>query len=191
MQRLAQASGARDGDALNTHVLILPGIGNSGPEHWQTRWESANTAFRRVAQRDWENPVRAEWEAELERAAALSGPDTVLVAHSLACLLVAHWSARTRQRIKAALLVAVPDPDGPAFPVEAIGFSNVPLHPLPFRSIVVASTNDPYGSVTHSQECAAAWGSQLVTIGAAGHINASSGLDSWQEGHRLLRKLMA
>lgn len=176
---------------MSTRILILPGIGNSGPEHWQSRWEAANPAFRRVEQLSWDYPVRAEWEAALEHATARSGSDTVLVAHSLACLLVAHWAAGTRQRIKAALLVAVPDPSGPAFPAEAASFSNVPLRPLPFRSIVVTSSNDPYGGAAHAQTCAEAWGSELINVGAMGHINAASGLGEWQEGQRLLQKLVA
>lgn len=176
---------------MSTQVLILPGIGNSGSEHWQSQWEASNPSYRRVTQRNWENPIRSEWQEELEQSVSLSGPNTVLVAHSLACLLVAHWAAYTQLRIKAALLVAVPNPVGPSFPAEAIGFTAVPQHPLPFKSIVVASTNDPYSSLIHAQECASSWSSQLVIIGAAGHINASSGLGVWKEGHSLLQGLMA
>lgn len=175
---------------MSTQVLVLPGIGDSGPEHWQSIWESEDPAFRRVFQNDWNHPIRSEWEAALEHAVSLSGPDTVLVAHSLACLLVAHWAGSTKQRIRAALLVAVPDPEGPAFPAEASSFSAVPLQPLPFQSIVVASTNDPFGSLAHAEHCATAWGSRLVTIGDTGHINAASGVGRWPEGRELLQGLM-
>lgn len=171
-------------------VLILPGIGNSGPEHWQTLWQSAQPSFERVEQRDWNNPLCSEWSGALEQSVAAAGPQTVLVAHSLACLVVAHWAGRSRQRIKGALLVAVPDPDGAAFPREAIGFSPAPKNPLPFPSIVVASSNDPCGTMAHARACAAAWGSELVDIGPAGHINASSGLGRWQSGYSLLRRLI-
>jgi len=180
----------RTGDTLNTQVLLLPGIGNSGPEHWQSIWEISNPGFRRVIQNNWDNPICSEWEAVLEQAVALSGPNTILVAHSLACLLVAHWASNTKQRIKAALLVAVPDPTGPTFPSEAIGFSAFPLKPLPFQSVLVASTNDPYGSLAHAKDSASAWRSQLVTLGNAGHINAASCLGDWQEGQHLLQCLM-
>jgi uncharacterized protein len=33
-------------------VLILPGLDNSGPEHWQTHWQKQNPHFVRVEQRD-------------------------------------------------------------------------------------------------------------------------------------------
>jgi uncharacterized protein len=123
--------------------LVLPGIGNSGPDHWQSRWEDSDKSFNRVEQREWAHPLCRVWVRRLEVAVQLSGPYTILIAHSLACLLVAHWAAESRTQIKAAFLVAVPDPSGPLFPLEARGFSPVPLTKLAFPSIVVASTNDP------------------------------------------------
>jgi len=175
---------------MSPHFLVLPGYGNSGPEHWQSLWEAAHPAFRRVEQRDWQRPVCADWLAALEQAVAASGPDTLLVAHSLACLLVAHWAAQTQQRVRAALLVAVPDPQGPSFPAQVQGFESMPMRPLPFPSLLVASSDDPYASLEHSQACAGAWGSRWVNIGAAGHINAASGLGQWPEGCSLLQSLL-
>jgi predicted alpha/beta hydrolase family esterase len=177
------------GGILKAKVLILPGIGNSGPKHWQSLWEASNPSFRRVEQRDWDAPVCSEWIASLEEAVSNSGSETVLVAHSLACLLVAHWAAVTRLRIRGALLVAVPDPEGANFPAEAIGFGPVPQKALPFRTIVVASTNDPYGSMDHASRCTSIWGSDLVVINGAGHINSDSGLGEWREGFALLQRL--
>lgn len=170
-------------------VLILPGIGNSGPEHWQSRWEAAEPGFERVVQRDWEHPLCAEWVAGLERAVRQRGAARVIVAHSLGCLAVAHWAARAHSPVRAALLVAVPDPDGANFPREARGFSPLPMLPLAFPSVLVSSSDDPYGSPAQAAACARAWGSRLVEIGARGHINAASGLGDWPEGQQLLRDL--
>ena len=170
-------------------VLILPGIGNSGPSHWQSLWEAANPAFRRVEQRDWDRPVCEEWVVTLEAAVRQAGADVVLVAHSLACLAVAQWASRGHAPIAAALLVAVPDPAGPNFPAEAIGFSQTPTQPFDFCSTVVASSDDPYGSVAHASALAQAWGSRWVNIGESGHINASSGLGEWAYGYELLTQL--
>jgi uncharacterized protein len=176
---------------LKPSVLILPGIGNSGRQHWQTLWAAANPEFRRLQQRDWDHPKRDEWVEALELAVAhQAGAETVLVAHSLACLTVAHWAAQTRYRTRAALLVAVPDPEGANFPKQAQGFSPVPLEPFAFKSVVVTSLDDPYASLQYSQRCAEAWGATLVNVGKAGHINASSGLGGWPEGFRLLQELM-
>ena len=174
---------------MSSTVLILPGIGNSGPGHWQSRWQNAHPGFERVQQRDWEAPVCSEWVSALEAAVARTGADTVLVAHSLGCLLVAHWAQASRQKVRGALLVAVPDPAAAAFPAVAVGFAPVPQRPLGFASIVVASSDDPYGSLPHAETCAAAWGGTFVAIGDRGHINADSGLGDWPEGWHLLSRL--
>lgn len=167
-------------------VLILPGIGNSGHEHWQSLWERENPSFIRVQERDWDKPVCDEWTANLERAVAESGKETVLVAHSLACLQVIHWAATTKREISGAMLVAVPDPNGPNFPADAGSFKNVPQQRLPFQSVVVASTNDPYASLEYASRCAKTWGSEFINIEDAGHINASSGLGEWKPGFEIL-----
>lgn len=174
---------------MSSTVLTFPGIGNSGPQHWQSLWEQSNPAFVRISQRDWDKPVRDEWVAVLEGSIQHLGSSVVIVAHSLACLTVAHWAAKSHSPIKAALLVAPPNPDGPSFPAEAVGFSPLPMQQFSFPSIVVASTDDPYSSLAHAQMCASAWGSRLVTIGAAGHINGSSGLGQWHDGYELLQQL--
>jgi len=175
---------------MNTRpILILPGIHDSGPTHWQSLWLRQHPQMRRVEQRDWDHPHCGEWVAALEDAVRASGPDTVLVAHSLACLQLAHWAAATACRIHAAMLVAVPDPDGPAFPKEATGFSNPPMQRFAFPSLVIASSDDPYGGLPQARRCAPAWGSELVEIGAAGHINAASGLGDWPWGLAQLQTL--
>ncbi len=176
---------------MPTPVLILPGIGNSGPQHWQTLWEQHHPDFQRVNQRDWIRPVCDEWVDVLDTAVSACPSAPVLVAHSLACLLVAHWASRSTRAIQGALLVAVPDPDAPAFPADARGFSPLPMRPLPFPSIVVASADDSFGSLAHAKHCAASWRSDFIEIGAAGHINADSGLGDWNEGYALLQRLFA
>lgn len=174
---------------MNTTALILPGIGNSGPDHWQSHWEKANPAFVRIQQRDWDNPVCEEWVEVLDNTLSRLGPNAILVAHSLSCALVAHWAKNAKSKIRGALLVAPPNPEGPHFPKEAIGFSPLPLISLPFPSIVVASINDPYGNIEFAKSVAAAWGSRFISIGAAGHINSKSGLGEWKEGFLYLKQL--
>jgi len=171
-------------------VLVLPGYGGSGPRHWQTLWETSHPRFRRVNQRDWHFPVCREWVETLEEAVAQTGGRPVLVAHSLACLTVAHWAVSSRLKIAGALLVAPPDPEGPQFPQQASGFHPIPMRPFPFKGVVVASSNDPYGSVGFARRHAEAWGAEFVDAGPVGHINSESGLDHWPEGFCLLKKLM-
>lgn len=176
---------------MSTSVLIVPGIGSSGPQHWQTYWEQANPGFERVQQRDWDNPICEEWVAALEAAVLrTNSQQVVIVAHSLACLVVAHWAARPHAPIKAAMLVAVPDPGGPNFPREASGFSITPQEKFAFPSMVAASTNDPYSTLDYTSRFASAWGSELVNVGNCGHINASSGLGAWDTGYELLKRVL-
>ena len=175
---------------MSSPVLILPGIGDSGPLHWQTLWEQAHPNFSRVQQRDWDKPVCEEWVATLEAAVKQAGPQVVLVAHSLGFLTIAHWASGPHSPAAGALLVAVPDPNGPNTPKDITGYSFTPTQPLPFRSTVVISADDPYGSAEHAECLAQAWGSRIVHIGDRGHINASSGLGEWQEGYDLLEQLL-
>jgi uncharacterized protein len=174
---------------VSASILILPGIGGSGPGHWQSAWEGLYPNARRVPAPDWDHPDRVGWVAALERAVADTGPGMVLVAHSLGCLQVVHWASSTRLGVKGALLVAPPDPEGPAFPAAAVGFGSLPAPRLPFASIVVASANDPYASIDFARRCAGDWGGRLVEAGALGHINADSGLGDWSMGRRWLLEL--
>lgn len=170
-------------------ILIVPGLGSSGPAHWQTHWEQ-HYGYQRVQQRDWDNPICEDWVQNLEAAVVAAGPGVVLVAHSLGCITIAHWASTTRHRIKGALLVAPADVDRSDMPSEIVNFAPIPLARLPFPSIVVASTTDEYVTLARAQELAEAWGSRFVNVGALGHINSESGLGLWPEGHVLLQELV-
>jgi uncharacterized protein len=173
-----------------TRTLILPGLHNSDPGHWQSRWEVADENMERVIQDDWEAPHCADWVARLDQTLARAGSDILLVAHSAGCALVAHWAVGCQQgQVRGALLVAPSDPEAPSFPASATAFAPIPLLRLPFPTIVVASSNDPFVTVARAQTFASAWGSEFVIIGEAGHINTASGLGDWHEGLALLRSL--
>src|SRR5258706_6003971 len=178
---------------MSVTVLVLPGYGDSGPDHWQTLWERRH-GYARVVQDDWERPEVAAWKGRLCAAVAGAGGPVVLVAHSLGCALVAHAAAddHVRARVARALLVAPADVDEIRQLLPEIeSFAPMPMAPLPFPSVVVASTNDPYADAARVRAFASAWGARLVDVGAAGHINAESGLGEWLEGQRLLAELLA
>ncbi|WP_082529871.1 RBBP9/YdeN family alpha/beta hydrolase [Rhizobium sp. Root1203] len=167
-------------------VIIMPGIGGSGEEHWQSRWQKAEPRARRFAPSSWDLPMLDDWIEALDREMAKSAEPPLIVAHSLACLLVAYWAQRTSHSAAGAFLVAVPDPASPVFPVEAAGFGHPPTLALPFPSMVVASSSDPYGTLAYSYALAARWGSAFIDAGAHGHLNGSSGLGDWPEGRAAL-----
>jgi uncharacterized protein len=173
-----------------TRTLILPGLHNSDPSHWQSRWEVADETMERVIQDDWEAPHCADWVATLDQTLARAGSDILLVAHSAGCALVAHWAVGCQQgQVRGALLVAPSDPEAPSFPPGATGFAPIPLLRLPFPSIVVASSNDPFVTIARAQTFATAWRSEFVRLGEAGHINTACALGDWHEGLAFLRKL--
>jgi len=169
-----------------SEFIIVPGIGGSGEAHWQTRWQRANPAMRRFSPTSWAQPDLDDWIAALDAAVAAASAPPVLIAHSLGCLLVAHWQLASRRAVAGALLVAVPDPASEAFPASVQSFAGAPAGRLSFPSLIVASTDDPYGSLEHSRTKAAQWGSGLHVAGALGHINGESGLGDWPEGMELL-----
>lgn len=174
----------------NTRFFIVPGLGNSGPGHWQTYFERQNLDFTRIQQREWDAPNRTEWVETIEQA--LAGEElanVVLIGHSLGCVTIAHWANTYGHRLRGALLVAPSDVETAhyaAFPTT--GFGPMPLQRLLFPSRVVTSTTDPWVSEIRARQFAKAWGSELVTIGDAGHINAASGHGEWPAGLALLRE---
>ncbi len=176
---------------MTPRILILPGWQNSGPEHWQSRWERLH-ACQRVEQHDWMRPLRGDWIAQLEDVLLADGTPAVLVAHSLGCIQVAAWAAHSQNtgRVRAALLVAPPDVERDDLRQQLPGWAPVVRQPLPFRSLVVASTDDPFGTFEHAAALARQWHSALKDLGPRGHINADSGLGDWPEGHAWLQTLM-
>jgi uncharacterized protein len=167
-------------------IVILPGIGGSGELHWQTRWEKSDPRYRRFLPTDWNQPELEDWILALDRAVDAASEPPLLVAHSLACLLVAHWQHRSTAPIAGAFLVAIPNPQSEAFPIEAASFANSPLSKFRFPSLIVASANDPYGTIEYARGRASQWGSDFVEVGELGHINETSGLEDWPQGKTLL-----
>lgn len=177
-------------------VLTLPGWQDSGPLHWQSRWEALH-GYTRVQQHDWLRPLRGDWLARLEEVVLalprqpVAGPSIVLAAHSLGCHLVAAWAAISQNaaRVRGALLVAPPDLAQAGFPVELHSWRRFEGAHLPFAAVCITSSNDPFDLAQSGSRMAAAWGARHVAAGALGHINGDSGLRAWDDGHRQLLTL--
>jgi predicted alpha/beta hydrolase family esterase len=189
------------GLALHTDmppVLLLPGWLDSGPGHWQSRWERLHGA-RKLEQADWALPKRGDWMARLESVLRDLDQPAVLVAHSLGCHLVAAWAAHTQRAstVRAALLVAPPDLDLPTLPTPLQPWRR-PAGPtgtrprvfLPFPAVLAYSEDDPYAPVSASLALAQTWGARPWPMGARGHVNAHSGLGDWPEGWACVEQLV-
>jgi predicted alpha/beta hydrolase family esterase len=148
--------------------------------------------YHRLEQKDWEAPRREDWVQTL--ADFIDGIDDriVLAGHSTACATVAHYAAQHgdgKGKVAAAFLAGPSDTEGPNYPVGPTGFSPMPLNKLPFCSVVVASPDDPYVTIDRARLFASSWGSRLITLKNAGHINAASGYGAWPEGLAWLEEL--
>lgn len=175
-------------------VYLLPGWLNSDAAHWQSLWER-QFGDQRVEQADWQWPRRGDWMARLDdvlqQDARLNTQPAVLVAHSLGCQLVASWAEHSQHthRVAAAMLVAPPDTERDDMPPQLHNWKPIRRSRLPFRSLVVVSSNDPYCSLERSTAMAADWGAEVVIAGALGHLNAASGLADWPQGRALLHRI--
>ncbi|WIB79081.1 alpha/beta hydrolase [Curtobacterium sp. MCPF17_002] len=183
--------------------VIVPGIWNSGPDHWQSRWqaerETAGTdQVVRIGPASWSDPDPADWSAAISRAVASCDEPPVLVAHSLGVLAVASWLREAAHpsvegettvgpSAAGAFLVAPPDPAGPGFPAAAAGFAAPDTRTsLPTRMVV--SDDDPYCSADRAIGFARTLGSSVLRVGALGHVNVDSGVGAWAAGRALLEE---
>jgi len=175
-------------------ILTVPGLGGSGPSHWQTLWEQSRPDTTRVELGMWDAPHRNAWVTKLDQAIRQAQAPVVLAAHSLGCLAVAWWAELAGQPfgwpVAGALLVAPADVDRNGAPDALSTFRPTPAKPLPFPSILVSSSDDPWVAPHRARELANAWGSFHVDAGPQGHLNAASGIGWWEEGQALLDRVL-
>jgi predicted alpha/beta hydrolase family esterase len=171
----------------------MPGLAGSDSGHWQTIWEQQNPEeFERVGQDNWDWPVMEKWVQRLHERLLDGTSPVVLIAHSLGCITLAHWSSRyTSDRVAGAMLVAPADAEQSRRLSFVEGFTPVPTGRLPFPSVVVASADDIYMTIERSAYFAEKWGSNFISVGKQGHINASSGLGEWAFGKQVLAGLVS
>ena len=177
-------------------VLIVPGYRGSGPGHWQSWLEGELPEARRVTGIDWDEPLLARWAGEVRREIDAAPGAVWLVAHSFGCLASVVAAADRPQRVAGLLLVAPADPER----FELLGVRETPqrragvggfLPQSAFScpSILVASRNDPWLQPDAARAWAERWGSRLIDIGDAGHVNVESGHGPWPLALGLLQQL--
>jgi predicted alpha/beta hydrolase family esterase len=181
---------------VTSTVLFVPGLRDHVAEHWQTLLAESMPGSRTVPPLEHDKlSCQARIEA-LDRALSeIQGP-VILVAHSAGVLMVAHWARHHRRPIKGALLAAPPDIEAPLPPgyptpdeLRNGGWLPVPHDPLPFPSIVGASSNDPLSGPGRAAELAKHWGSRLVELGEVGHLNPAAGYGPWPAAKLLIDDL--
>jgi predicted alpha/beta hydrolase family esterase/AraC-like DNA-binding protein len=186
--------------ARECSVLIVPGLRDHVPEHWQTHLqhelERRGTRVASVPRRTNEKLSCELWiDAIEESLEEMPGP-VILVAHSGGVLMVVHWAQRHRRPIHGALLATPADIENPLPPgypsqdeLRRNGWLPVPRLPLPFRSIVAASSNDPLAPHDRVVQFADAWRSELLELGEVGHLNPAAGYGPWPRALELIAAL--
>lgn len=171
-------------------VLVIPGLHDSGPTHWQSRLQAHFRHAVRVQQDDWATPDVQAWAERIDATLAAQPPARwVAVAHSFGCLaLLRHLATRPGDRydhgVRSALLVAPADPDK---------FGIAPLLPTArpgIDTVLIASETDPWMSYPNAARWAHAWGSQLINLGDAGHINVAAGFGPLPPAMSLAQQLI-
>ncbi len=173
-------------------IFIVPGYTNSGPDHWQSRWEAKLSTARRIEQAEWSKPVREDWTAAIANAINTATRPPILIGHSLGVAAAIQALPQIDKKIAGGFLVAPPDVANPSIkPKHLMTFGPYPRDPLPFPSIVVASRNDPFCPFDVAEDIAGAWGSLFIDAGDAGHLNAKSGYGPWPEGTLTFAKFLS
>lgn len=178
--------------ASDADILIVPGYQNSGPDHWQSRWQAKLSTARRVEQEAWSKPVCEDWTSRIAEAVNEASKPVVVVAHSLGAAATVRAIPQFTNKVAGAMLVAPPEVENPKIrPRHLMTFGPYSRDPLPFPAIVIASQDDPYGSFEAVDDIAAAWGALFMDAGKAGHINAESGFGPWPEGLMVFARFLS
>jgi predicted alpha/beta hydrolase family esterase len=177
-------------------VVFVPGLRDHVADHWQTLLQARVPGSVCVPRLGKDNLALHAWIEALDGTIASVGGPIVLVAHSAGVMMVVHWALARMGPVRGALLAAPPDFEAglPAgYPSRETlaqnGWMPIPRALLPFRSIVVGSTNDPLASLERSAAFARDWGSEIVDAGAVGHLNPASGFGEWPRAIELLGEL--
>jgi uncharacterized protein len=180
-------------------VVLVPGLRGHSEDHWQTKLATTLPTARTV-------PPLGRTEASLRARITLldrivedvAGP-VVLVAHSAGVLVAVHWAAQYRGDTVIGALLATPPALAAELPPEypsirrlrQHGWLPIPRRPLPFPSILAASSDDPLGNPVRVAALARAWGSRWHALGPVGHLNPASGFGEWPGAEELIAELVA
>ena len=175
-------------------LIFAPGLGGGTPKHWYSLWQHKFGGVR-AEQDDWDTPIPEVWAARLQKTIEATPGDLVLVGHSSGSLAIVHWARLCggHERVRGAIIVAPSDAEASAVQAEypaIAALAPLPMQPLPFPALVIASENDPYVSFERAEAFAAAWEAEFVSVGEAGHINDQSGHGHWEDGEILLSEAL-
>jgi uncharacterized protein len=168
-------------------ILLVAGWRTARAGSWQHVWDARLGNATHLQLDNSATPVRDVWVAAITAHILAQAGPVVIAAHDLGCVAVAHLPAEVTGRVTGALLVAPADPERRG---RLVDFAPVPFHRMPYRNILVASSNDPCCPIRLAGAYARAWGSEFVRLPQAGHIDLESGYGAWPLGMALLQSLL-
>lgn len=165
-------------------ILIAPGLGGSGPDHWQSRWLAKLSTARLVEQANWHRPARDEWAQRIVAAVRAAKRPVVLVGHSAGVSAIAHAAEHLKPGEVAGAFLVAPPSEATKRTIEEIepAFAKHRRETLPFPAVLIGSATDPYCTQKEAKALAQAWGADFVDAGDSGHINTESGHGPWPDG---------
>lgn len=177
-------------------VVIVPGLRGHVAEHWQTHLAAALPNAHVVDSSARDKGDLSGRIADVQQVITSLDEPAIIVAHSAGVLVTVHWAQRFGAGVRGALLATPPDLARP-LPAEypsldelaAAGWLPIPRQELPFPSLVCVSSNDALGNPALVGGMAAAWGSEVVELGAVGHLNPAAGFGEWPAALDLLGRL--
>jgi predicted alpha/beta hydrolase family esterase len=127
-------------------VFLLPGLHQAAPQAFHA-WAAQGASW--VAQHEHARPLRGDWLMQLETSVLSARTEVLLVAHGLACWLVASWAqvSQHTQAVQGAVLVNPPDLQIPALQAQLPSWQRIALQALPFEAVVL--------SLSHAEVCTA------------------------------------
>ncbi len=164
-------------------ILLVPGLHNSGPDHWQSRWHQQFPQWQRMLGLPWDKPDLTVWSAKLASKLRSRRSRVHLVAHSFGALTAIAAARLQPDKVSSILIVAPADPARFGIPDEVLAGS------IKVSAQLIASRNDPWMSFERAEYWSRQWQVPLFDAGEVGHINAQSGHGEWSQGLNLLNTL--
>lgn len=171
------------------HTVIVPGVGGSEHDHWQSWLQRQLKSCSRVQQQDWNKPVLHEWIEQFVKTVQAIQEPIQIVAHSFGCLTTVAALAQhpeLNQNIKNLVLVAPANParfGDAGFARDSQNDYQQYFHQLKLQvpTQMIISENDPWLNFQDALQLAKAWKIRPKNLGQVGHINVASGFGPFPE----------
>lgn len=171
------------------HTVIVPGVGGSDFNHWQSWLQRQLVSCSRVQQHDWNHPVLKQWVDRFVTTVSAIDSPIQIVAHSFGCLTTVaalEQHPELTPKIKKLILVAPANPErfgDQGFARNSHNDYSAYFHHIKLKipTNMIISENDPWLSFEDAKALAQSWNISPINLGKVGHINVASGFSTFTE----------